>query len=342
LAGCAQELVDKQPQMPPDTAWHFIGHLQSNKCNSLVKGVPSLHCVETVGSAKLADALERACVNAAREAPLGVYVQVNTSGEAQKSGAAPGEATADLCAHVKDSCPHLALRGVMTIGKSADAACFAALVEARAAAAARVGVDAASLALSMGMSADYKMAIDHGATSVRVGSQIFGARPVKEAAEAAPAPPPARAPEFGPSFAHNVMFLCNHNSCRSQMAHGWLKTLGAGRVGIASAGIVGGTAVKPGAITVMGEAGVDIAAFSSDAMADFSAAAFDVVVSCCGCGDKLNGAGDIAWKQRPVFQDWNLPDPPAIDPGDLSEYRRVRDMVKEKVAGLVEVLCDEA
>ena len=60
-------------------------------------------------------------------------------------------------------------------------------------------------------------------------------------------------------YAKNVMFLCNHNSCRSQMADGWLRHLrGDASVGVASVGIVGGTAVKPGAITVMQEAGVDI------------------------------------------------------------------------------------
>ena len=60
------------------------------------------------------------------------------------------------------------------------------------------------------------------------------------------------------------MFLCNHNSCRSQMADGWLRHLrGGASVGVASAGIVGGTAVKPGAIAVMREAGVDISPASA-------------------------------------------------------------------------------
>ena len=63
----------------------------------------------------------------------------------------------------------------------------------------------------------------------------------------------------GPQYKTNVMFLCNHNSCRSQMADGWLRQLrGDAEVGVASAGIVGGTAVKPGAVEVMREAGVEI------------------------------------------------------------------------------------
>ena len=137
------------------------------------------------------------------------------------------------------------------------------------------------------------------------------------------------------------MFLCNHNSCRSQMADGWLRHLrGGASVGVPSAGIVGGTAVKPGAIAVMREAGVDISEFSSDAVADFDAARFDVVVSCCGCGAKLDPEDKVAWKRRAIFEDWDLDDPPAIDPGDLSEYRRVRDEVKAKCVELLAKLRD--
>ena len=93
--------------------------------------------------------------------------------------------------------------------------------------------------------------------------------------------------------------------------------------------------MKEGAITVMQEAGVDISGYSSDAVTDFSPSDFDVVVSCCGCGAKLDPEDLVAWKQRAVFQDWNLDDPPAIDNGDLNEYRRVRDEVKAKVLELL-------
>ncbi|KAH8062816.1 low molecular weight phosphatase [Aureococcus anophagefferens] len=180
----------------------------------------------------------------------------------------------------------------------------------------------------------------------------------------------------GEEYAKNVMFLCNHNSCRSQMADGWMRHLrGDASVGCASAGIVGGTAVKPGAITararrrepffsrngpsarraneirettenerfgaararrVMKEVGVDISDFTSDAVADYDPADFDIVISCCGCGKKLDPEDKIAWKKREAFYDWALDDPPAIDPGDLSEYRRVRDEVKAKCIELLE------
>mmetsp|Transcript_36272 Transcript_36272/g.116193 ORF Transcript_36272/g.116193 Transcript_36272/m.116193 type:complete len:174 (+) Transcript_36272:885-1406(+) len=132
----------------------------------------------------------------------------------------------------------------------------------------------------------------------------------------------------------SVMFLCNHNSCRSQMAEGFAKALGLDWLEVSSSGIVGGTAIKPGAVTVMQEVGVDITSQTSDAVADYDAAKYDAVVSCCGCGSKLDGDKEV-WKQRTIFQDWNLDDPPAIDPGDLSAYRRVRDETKAKVDELV-------
>mmetsp|Transcript_9156 Transcript_9156/g.28084 ORF Transcript_9156/g.28084 Transcript_9156/m.28084 type:complete len:152 (+) Transcript_9156:74-529(+) len=139
---------------------------------------------------------------------------------------------------------------------------------------------------------------------------------------------------YGADYKKNVMFLCNHNSCRSQMAEGWFRHLRPADLGVASSGIVGGTAIKPGAVEVMKEAGVDISAQTSDGVADFSPATFDAVVSCCGCGDELDGEKEV-WKQRPIFEDWGLDDPPAIDPGDLSAYRRVRDECKAKVEELI-------
>ena len=108
-------------------------------------------------------------------------------------------------------------------------------------------------------------------------------------------------------------------------------------VGVASAGIVGGTSVKPGAVTVMAEVGIDISGYTSDAMVDYDVSDFDIVISCCGCGEKLNGDKSV-WKAQSMFEDWNLDDPPAIDPGDLSEYRRVRDECRQKVIALIDFI----
>merc|ERR1712060_478296 len=76
-----QELVDKVPQMPEDTQWHFIGHLQGNKVATLLKGCPSLACLETVDSEKLARAVEKAWAALETERKLPIMIQVNSSGE---------------------------------------------------------------------------------------------------------------------------------------------------------------------------------------------------------------------------------------------------------------------
>jgi len=114
---------------------------------------------------------------------LYVASQVNTSGEEAKSGCTPEECQA-LCVQLRDGCPHLKLVGLMCIGKysatEGDAtADFEQLAVCRCAAAAALGVEEKSLSLSMGMSHDFETAIQLGATHVRVGSTIFGARAKK-------------------------------------------------------------------------------------------------------------------------------------------------------------------
>ena len=195
-----QELIGKAAELPADIAWHFIGQLQSNKARGLVTSVPSLYCVESVDSEKLAALLEKGAAAAGRglasdaipsanggvdeiplaARPLQVLVQVNTSGEGQKGGVEPGSA-AGLAAFIIRECPHLAFRGLMTIGAAdaAPTASFAALVAERAAVCAALGPpwDApGALELSMGMSGDFEEATEAGATSLRVGSAIFGER----------------------------------------------------------------------------------------------------------------------------------------------------------------------
>ncbi len=176
-----QELLEKVTSCPPDVAWHFIGQLQSNKAKALVLGTPSLWAVESVDSEKLANILEKAVKESKRE-PLRVFVQVNTSGETQKGGVEPGAAAA-LAAHIVEKCPNLKLAGLMTIGKLDEmAAVFfeRLLAERTAVEAALVNVAGTPptlpLELSMGMSGDFEMAMEHGSTNIRLGSSIFGAR----------------------------------------------------------------------------------------------------------------------------------------------------------------------
>jgi len=120
--------------------------------------------------------------------PLRIHVQVNTSGEDSKSGCSPGAETLALCKHIRDSCPHLSLLGLMTIGAIARSKAsssgmenedFVKLKEERKAVAKEMGIKEEDLELSMGMSDDFEPAIIAGSSEVRVGSTIFGQRPAK-------------------------------------------------------------------------------------------------------------------------------------------------------------------
>mmetsp|Transcript_104508 Transcript_104508/g.184350 ORF Transcript_104508/g.184350 Transcript_104508/m.184350 type:complete len:277 (+) Transcript_104508:39-869(+) len=184
-----QELVEKAPLMPDDVEWHFIGKLQTNKVNKLVKGCTSLSCLETVDSEKLAQALNRAWLAVHADGrKLKVMVQVNTSGEGSKNGVRPDESCVKLCSRIAREFTGLHLAGLMTIGAPDYSGCriedFEALKKCRREVATAIGVDVDSLELSMGMSNDYENAIQQGSTSVRVGSSIFGARQYPAAAKA--------------------------------------------------------------------------------------------------------------------------------------------------------------
>ncbi len=126
-----------------------------------------------------------------------------------------------------------------------------------------------------------------------------------------------------------VMFVCKKNSARSQMAEGFAKRFGAGKIDVTSSGLEG-SQVNPGAIAAMNAVGIDISSQVSKPLSDFNAEDFDVVISLCGCGVNLPSA----WVTRDVFEDWQLDDPaeqPEIFP-------RVRDEVKERVVRLIETL----
>jgi pyridoxal phosphate enzyme (YggS family) len=174
-----QELCEKAPMLPRDIQWHFIGHLQTNKVKQLLHGTgDSLAFIESVDSAKLASKINAVVEGIERTRPLQVMIQVNSSGELSKSGVAP-EDSVDLARHIVEECPHLALSGIMTIGKLTDEPndeCFDVLVQCREQVAKALGRDAEELELSMGMSGDFELAISKGSTNVRVGSTIFGAR----------------------------------------------------------------------------------------------------------------------------------------------------------------------
>jgi len=168
----AQELGDKAAALADlrDIAWHFIGHLQSNKAK-LVARVASV--VHTVHSRDLASELGKRAVAAGR-APLTVLVSVKLSEEASKHGVAPSELAALLDAIEKDE--RLRLRGLMTMPPPDDLAIAKRVFDELFALRARHGGPARLPELSMGMTHDLEIAIASGATMVRVGTAIFGER----------------------------------------------------------------------------------------------------------------------------------------------------------------------
>ncbi len=127
-----------------------------------------------------------------------------------------------------------------------------------------------------------------------------------------------------------VMFICNKNSRRSQMAEGFARTLGEGKISVNSSGLEA-SYVDPKTVDIMSEIGIDISNQTSKPLSDFQAEDFDAVISLCGCGVNL----PEAWVLREVFKDWQLDDPQGQP---IETFRRVRDEVKERVVKLIESL----
>lgn len=167
-----QEAAAKIPECPGNLAWHLIGHLQSNKAALAARLFDWVHSVD---SAKLLETLDRHAAEAGRT--LRALVQVNVSGERSKSGLAPA-AVPDVLA-LAPRLRNVQIAGLMTIPPlAADPETarpfFRKLRELRGEWAAATGLDLAEL--SMGMTHDLEVAIEEGATVVRVGTGIFGAR----------------------------------------------------------------------------------------------------------------------------------------------------------------------
>lgn len=167
-----QEAAVKVPMCPGTLEWHLIGHLQSNKAAAAVRLFDWVHSVD---SAKLLRMLEgHAAANGKR---LNVLLEVNVSGEISKSGAAP-DAVPELLG-MAGVLRNVEIRGLMTVPPIAEdpeeaRVHFRRLRELRDGWAAEYGV--ALEELSMGMTHDMEVAVEEGATFVRVGTGIFGAR----------------------------------------------------------------------------------------------------------------------------------------------------------------------
>jgi pyridoxal phosphate enzyme (YggS family) len=169
-----QEAKAKVAELGRPAAWHLIGHLQTNKVKDALDLFDVIHSIDRL---ELARELERRA--AARGRPLDGFLQVNVAAEASKGGVSPDGVGEALDAIGKLA--HVRVRGLMTIppevARAEDARpWFRRLREL----AERHGLRE----LSMGMSGDFEIAIEEGATMVRVGTAVFGARPPR--AEAAP------------------------------------------------------------------------------------------------------------------------------------------------------------
>ena len=162
-----------------DLRWHFIGALQRNKIRFLLGRV---HCIETVDRMKLARELSKRAAAHGGERSQQVLLEVNLAAEPGKAGFAPSELEQQLNELL--SLPGLAVDGLMTIPPR-RAVAEASRSDHRALAQLRDRLqDAHSVALptlSMGMSADFEVAIEEGSTRVRVGTGIFGPRPPRSA-----------------------------------------------------------------------------------------------------------------------------------------------------------------
>jgi pyridoxal phosphate enzyme (YggS family) len=170
-----QEALEKIPKVRPGPAiWHLVGHLQKNKAG---KAVDIFDCIQSVDSIELARLISEKAGRINKVMPI--YLQVNSSGEMQKSGFEPTEIL-KVIEELK-SLSSLALRGLMTIGPFTNdlkkiERSFELTRKLFERIRGMVGGDFDRL--SMGMSGDYELALDYGANVLRIGTAIFGHRDI--------------------------------------------------------------------------------------------------------------------------------------------------------------------
>ena len=169
-----QELCDKYEQLPKDIRWHMIGHLQRNKVKYVVDKACLIHSVDSL---RLAETISAEGVKKGITVP--VLIEVNVAGEESKFGAVPEE-TEDLIREIA-KLPSIAVKGLMTIApyveNPEDNRGYFASLKKLCVDIKNKNIDNVSMdILSMGMTGDYEVAIEEGATMVRVGTGIFGER----------------------------------------------------------------------------------------------------------------------------------------------------------------------
>lgn len=173
-----QELTEKIPKMPSDVRWHMIGHLQRNKVKYIVDKVYMIHSVDSL---RLAEEISREALK--KNVTVKILIEVNVAGEESKFGAAVSE-TAALAESIA-RLPAVQIEGLMTIAPFVEnpeenRVYFQKLRQLSVDIAHR-NIDNVNMnVLSMGMTGDYSVAVEEGATCVRVGTGIFGERKMEE------------------------------------------------------------------------------------------------------------------------------------------------------------------
>ena len=169
-----QELIDKYDRMPEDVRWHMIGHLQRNKVKYIVDKVYMIHSVDSV---RLAEEISKEAVK--KNVTVSVLVEVNVSGEESKFGTCVDE-TVSLVENIS-KLPNIIVKGLMTIApyveNSEENRLYFAKLKQIYVDIIHKNIDNVCMEeLSMGMTGDYEVAIEEGATYIRVGTGIFGER----------------------------------------------------------------------------------------------------------------------------------------------------------------------
>jgi pyridoxal phosphate enzyme (YggS family) len=167
-----QEAVEKIPELPSDCRWHLIGSLQSNKVG---KAISAFHLIHSVDTPQLAQKISHA--SEMKGITTSILLQVNTSDEATKHGLSAEEWERSL--EIVNQLPNIKVKGLMTMAPFIEdqqfiRLCFRKLYQLREAWRGKMREPFLFQHLSMGMSHDYLIAIEEGATLLRIGTAIFG------------------------------------------------------------------------------------------------------------------------------------------------------------------------
>ncbi|BBG65805.1 hypothetical protein YggS, proline synthase co-transcribed bacterial homolog PROSC [Hydrogenimonas sp.] len=161
-----QERVDRLDDLPLE--WHYIGRLQKNKINHLIRANPFM--MQSLDSTELAEAMQKRL--AEHGVTMECLLQINSAKEETKAGVAP-EAAEEIYLEIKESCPNIDLRGVMTIGAHVDdESVIKESFETTYRVFDKLKNEGATIC-SMGMSRDFELAIECGSNMIRVGSILF-------------------------------------------------------------------------------------------------------------------------------------------------------------------------